>query len=74
MSSAYDVLDMFSPACRRWFAGCVGEPTPVQREGWPAIAQGGSVLIAAPTGTGKTLTAFLWAIDTLLERAQRGEL
>lgn len=74
MSNAYDVLEMFSPACRRWFAGCVGEPTPVQREGWPAIAQGGSVLIAAPTGTGKTLTAFLWAIDTLLERAQRGEL
>jgi ATP-dependent Lhr-like helicase len=34
--------------------------------GWPVIARGESALILAPTGTGKTLTAFLWCLDRLL--------
>ena len=34
-------------------------------QGWPAIAAGDHTLILAPTGTGKTLSAFLWAIDRL---------
>ncbi|MGQ0614298.1 MAG: DEAD/DEAH box helicase [Planctomycetaceae bacterium] len=59
-------LDLFCPAVRRWFAGRFGEPTPAQRQGWPRIREGGNVLIAAPTGTGKTLAAFLWALDCLL--------
>jgi ATP-dependent helicase YprA (DUF1998 family) len=37
-----------------------------QRQGWPAIARGESTLILAPTGTGKTLTAFLWCLDRLM--------
>ncbi|HEY3961949.1 MAG TPA: DEAD/DEAH box helicase, partial [Gaiellaceae bacterium] len=40
-------------------------PTPAQTAGWPAIARGGHVLIQAPTGSGKTLTAFLYGIDRL---------
>ena len=59
-------LREFHPTVRRWFAGALGTPTAPQREGWPAIRSGGHVLIAAPTGTGKTLSAFLWAIDELL--------
>src|SRR5262245_10565988 len=34
--------------------------------GWPAIARGDSTLILAPTGSGKTLTAFLWCLDRLM--------
>jgi ATP-dependent Lhr-like helicase len=34
--------------------------------GWPAISGGESTLIFAPTGAGKTLTAFLWCIDRLM--------
>ena len=48
-----------------------GEPTAPQREGWPAIARGESTLILAPTGTGKTLAAFLWCLDRLMLGAGR---
>ncbi len=34
--------------------------------GWPAIARRDSTLILAPTGSGKTLTAFLWCLDRLM--------
>ena len=35
-------------------------------QGWPAIAAGAHTLICAPTGSGKTLTAFLASIDRLV--------
>jgi len=60
-----DPLSVFSPATRRWFEGTFDAPTPAQAAGWPAIACGGHVLIQAPTGSGKTLTAFLYGIDRL---------
>ena len=65
-----DPLGVFSPATRAWFERTFAAPTPAQELGWPAIAAGGHVLIQAPTGSGKTLTAFLYAIDRL-ERARR---
>ncbi len=58
-------LELFSRHTRDWFASAVGAPTPVQTEGWRAIAAGGDVLVSAPTGTGKTLTAFLYWLDFL---------
>src|SRR5918911_4712239 len=60
-----DPLSVFSPVTRRWFERTFAAPTPPQERGWPAIAAGGHVLIQAPTGSGKTLTAFLYAIDRL---------
>ena len=66
--------ELFSEKTCKWFESSVGTPTEVQRQGWRAIASGGSVLISAPTGTGKTLTAFLMAIDRLNALAERGEL
>lgn len=50
---------------QRWFRAKYGEPTPAQAEAWPLIALGRSVLIASPTGTGKTLAAFLSVLDAL---------
>jgi len=58
----------------RWFAARFGTPTPPQREAWPRIASGVDTLVAAPTGSGKTLTAFLVAIDRLLRTALDGDL
>src|SRR2546427_1873731 len=64
-------LQAFSPTLRAWFAERFGAPSPPQAEGWPAIRAGKNVLIAAPTGTGKTLAAFLWAIDDLMRQGDR---
>ena len=60
------VLNLFHPVTAEWFRAVFEGPTQPQREGWPAIARGDSTLILAPTGTGKTLTAFLWCLDRLM--------
>ena len=60
------VLDLFHPVTAAWFRAVFEGPTQPQREGWPAIASEDSTLILAPTGTGKTLTAFLWCLDRLM--------
>ena len=66
MASPSDPLAAFHPAVRTWFASAFGQPTRPQALGWPAIARGDSTLILAPTGSGKTLTAFLWCLDRLM--------
>ncbi len=63
-------LDQFLPATRAWFEETLGVPTPPQAQGWPAIQRGDHTLILAPTGSGKTLTAFLWGIDRLFRVVQ----
>jgi len=60
---------VFDPATRAWFEATYGRPTDIQEKAWPRIAQGGHVLLTAPTGSGKTLTAFLWALDRLASGA-----
>ncbi|HET6395791.1 MAG TPA: DEAD/DEAH box helicase, partial [Pseudoxanthomonas sp.] len=59
-------IDAFHPAVARWFAGAFPAPTAAQAAAWPAIMAGRNTLVAAPTGSGKTLTAFLAAIDALV--------
>jgi ATP-dependent helicase Lhr and Lhr-like helicase len=61
-----DVLTLFHPAVAEWFRASFAAPTPPQTQGWPAISRGDSTLILAPTGSGKTLTAFLWCINRLM--------
>src|SRR5258708_39708799 len=61
-------LAPFHPTVRDWFIETLGAPIPPQILGWPAIRAGKNVLIAAPTGTGKTLAAFLTAIDSLVQQ------
>ena len=50
---------LFHPAVREWFKGAFGDATRAQELGWPPIVAGDWTLIFAPTGSGKTLTAFL---------------
>lgn len=58
-------LSFFSAPTRRWFEGAFSAPTAAQAGAWEAISAGHHALIVAPTGSGKTLSAFLWALDRL---------
>ncbi|GAA3633832.1 ATP-dependent helicase [Microbacterium awajiense] len=58
-----EVLERFGPATQDWFRGAFPQPTDAQVGAWNAIADGRHALVVAPTGSGKTLSAFLWAID-----------
>ena len=69
-----DVLDTFHPAVSAWFRRAFAAPTPAQVEAWPAIRAGRPVLVAAPTGSGKTFAAFLAAIDGLVRDGLAGTL
>ena len=64
--AAAPVLSQVTRPVADWFAGAFSTPTEVQRQGWPVIAAGHHTLLLAPTGSGKTLSAFLWAIDRLI--------
>ncbi|MFY1665301.1 DNA glycosylase AlkZ-like family protein [Pseudomonas sp. Pseu.R1] len=62
------VLDAFHPAVSAWFNATFPAVTTAQAQAWPLIKQRQSTLIAAPTGSGKTLTAFLAVIDDLVHQ------
>ncbi|MGY3027877.1 ATP-dependent Lhr-like helicase [Pseudomonas lurida] len=69
-------LDGFHPAVSTWLRSTFPSVTGAQAQAWPLIRQRQSTLIAAPTGSGKTLTAFLAVLDDLVHQglANGGEL
>ncbi len=70
-----DVLRLFHPVIQDWFRTRFPHgPTDPQVAGWPHIAAGKHTLISAPTGSGKTLTAFLAIIDRLFRESVSGDL
>ncbi|MGF6153221.1 DEAD/DEAH box helicase [Pseudomonas fluorescens] len=74
--SADSALAGFHPAVSAWFNSTFPAVTAAQAGAWPLIRQRRSTLVAAPTGSGKTLTAFLAVIDDLVHQglAHGGEL
>ncbi len=70
------VLNGFHPAVSAWFRSSFPSVTAAQAQAWPLIGQRSSTLIAAPTGSGTTLTAFLAVLDDLVHQglANGGEL
>ncbi len=73
-AQAHPALAWAHPVVAKWFTAKFGTPTEPQLEGWPAILRGEPTLISAPTGSGKTLTAFLVAINRLITEALTGRL
>ncbi len=61
-----DPLASFQDATRAWFTEAFEAPTAAQAGAWAAIEAGDHALVVAPTGSGKTLSAFLWSLDRLL--------
>ena len=58
-----------------WFAASFPDgPTPGQVEAWPIIVKGENLLLISPTGTGKTLAAFLATLSELYREAAAGAL
>ncbi|HWC75767.1 MAG TPA: DEAD/DEAH box helicase, partial [Gemmatimonadales bacterium] len=67
-------LSLFHPVIEHWFSKRFEQPTEPQQRAWPVIHNGSDVLIAAPTGSGKTFAAFLAAIDSLVRQGLAGQL
>jgi ATP-dependent Lhr-like helicase len=61
-------LEGFHPAVSAWFRSTFPAVTPAQAKAWPLIKARRSTLVAAPTGSGKTLTAFLAVLDDLVHQ------
>ncbi|SDF59387.1 ATP-dependent helicase Lhr and Lhr-like helicase [Duganella sp. OV458] len=74
MTFMTDALHAFHPAVSAWFGAAFAGATEAQRQAWPLIQSGNATLIAAPTGSGKTLTAFLAAIDALVRESRDAPL
>ncbi len=60
-----DALASFGAPTRTWFEAAFAAPTQAQVGAWRAISAGRNALVVAPTGSGKTLSAFLWSLDRL---------
>jgi ATP-dependent helicase Lhr and Lhr-like helicase len=69
-----NALKSFHPAVAAWFSRTFDAPTPAQEQAWPALQAERHVLVAAPTGSGKTFAAFLAAIDRLVREGLAGGL
>ncbi|HSU18459.1 MAG TPA: DEAD/DEAH box helicase, partial [Acidobacteriaceae bacterium] len=74
VTETHPALAWAHPLVQEWFTVKFGTPTEPQIAGWPAILRGEATLISAPTGSGKTLSAFLVCIDKLLRAALEGRL
>ncbi len=72
--SKEEVLEVLHPAVALWFDLKFPDLSPPQRYAVIPIHEGRNVLVTSPTGTGKTLTAFLSIISQLLEMGERDEL
>ncbi|MDP6155992.1 MAG: ATP-dependent helicase [Candidatus Thermoplasmatota archaeon] len=76
-NTAYDtvkIVERFDEDVHNWFLSKFTSFTPPQRMSIPLIDKGENLLISSPTGSGKTLTAFLSIINRLYKLAKLKKL
>ncbi len=67
LATAESALASLPVPALRWFVQRFGQPTPIQCLAWPTLVAGKNLLLSAPTGTGKTLAAFLPLLGALFQ-------
>ncbi len=67
-------LGSLNPFIRKWFEGRYKELTPPQRYSFKLIKEGRNMLITAPTGSGKTFSAFTGILSDLMDMSVAGTL
>jgi len=72
--SKKEIYKNLNPLVKEWFKKKFNNFTPAQKYAIMDIHQKKNVLISSPTGSGKTLTAFLSIISELATLANKGEL
>ena len=68
------IFKTLHPWVRKWFASQFEDFTPAQKRSLIDIHKQNNILISSPTGSGKTLTAFLSVISELTTLAEKEEL
>jgi ATP-dependent Lhr-like helicase len=72
--SIEESLDSLNLFIRRWFEKRYKEPTPPQRYSFKLISEKRNVLITAPTGSGKTFSAFMSILSDLMNLSLANKL
>ena len=72
--SKKEIYKKLHPYVKEWFENSFEDFTPAQKQAIPEIHKGNNILVSSPTGSGKTLTAFLSVINELTALADKGEL
>ena len=72
--SKKQIYKTLHPWVRQWFDETFEDFTPAQKKSIVDIHKGNNILVSSPTGSGKTLTAFLSILSELTTLSQKGEL
>ena len=67
-----EILKSFEPIVRKWFNQRFNDLTPPQAMAVPLIKNKENVLVSSPTGSGKTLTAFLSILNDFFKMYRKG--
>ena len=72
--SKKQIYKTLHPWVRQWFDETFEDFTPAQKKSIVDIHKGNNILVSSPTGSGKTLTAFLSILSELTTLSQKGKL
>jgi ATP-dependent helicase Lhr and Lhr-like helicase len=72
--SKKEIVNILTPTVKKWFFNKFDDFTPAQAQAVYPIHTRENILVSSPTGSGKTLTAFLAVLNELIDSAEKGKL